>query len=282
LPKTSATGVGRAIPREEAEGWLTESFRWIDIVSRIRLKPSLKGVSAATVKAVAFRIAIYADSDGTRVLAGVSRLALVCELDYKTVKKALAVLRSYGLLTKVGTASGPLGGRKYSADEYWLTTPPDLMERLKMWSPGRLDEEVAKLRAANKGVAGARRPRNCVDNSSQEGELRGASDPATTSPPSGVAGTFGTGGEELRGNLGKSCGDSTTPLPTTDRAPSLLTDHDHPFDLDSPCSSTESGEDRISGGSYNHDTKTCGRSGCLGGCILIAGELIRCECGGPA
>lgn len=207
---------------------------WVDVVSRIRLdtaKVNGPKVAARTVKAVAWRIAWFADGlDGTRVFPGPARLAVVCELDYKTVKRTYAVLRALALLTQVAYGRGPQGSRPRKADEYRLTIPPDLLDRVTVLSPLELDREIELVREANRaiqttGVRGTPVPRNShtapVDNS----ELRGTECPATSERDRRVAGHWSPDDHELRGTGVPSCGVLESAIPTRDQI-TKNTDHD--------------------------------------------------------
>lgn len=98
---------------------------WTDLIRRARL--------GSSAKAVAMMLANYADSDGTRIFPGLTRLAVECELSYKTVQAAMEKLRRVGLVERVRRA-----GRRGQADEYRLTIGPDLLEHLTVLSPSQV------------------------------------------------------------------------------------------------------------------------------------------------
>jgi hypothetical protein len=140
------------------------AYEWVAVVSGIRfgsVTVGKKTIAGRAIKAVAFRLAWYADGEnGTRVFPGPARLAVVCELDYNTVKRAYSVLRDMRLLTQVGYARGPRGDRQTPADEYRLTIPPDLLDHVHVLDPLQMDNEIERVKKANWGtrdrtVAGA-------------------------------------------------------------------------------------------------------------------------------
>lgn len=209
---------------------------WVDVVSRLRLDtvqtPKTK-VAARTIKAIAFRLAWWADgSDGTRVFPGPARIAVVCQVDYKTVKRVYEVLRDLRLITLVSAARGPQGKRSRVGDEYRLTIPSDLLDRVQCWSPLEMDREIERVREVHRGkrVAGERSPRNSttvdnpVDNSTED-ELRGNCGPATEDCDTEVAGKSSPADEELRGNPGSSCGETQYRIPSSDQN-TKSTNHD--------------------------------------------------------
>lgn len=107
---------------------------WTDIVRRARLGP--------TVKLVALVIASYANADGTKVFPGVARLAVQCEVDYRTVQRALAALRKAGLIEVVRRGARRAG----QSDEYRLIIAADVLERIEVPTPAA--ERVAIERTA--------------------------------------------------------------------------------------------------------------------------------------
>ncbi len=106
---------------------------WTDLVRRARL--------GRTVKAVALMIATYADADGTRVYPGIATLAVACEIDYKTVQKALAELRRVGLLRLVRRS-----GRRGQADVYRLVIAAELLDLVEVLDPNQFHLAADRLR----------------------------------------------------------------------------------------------------------------------------------------
>jgi hypothetical protein len=122
---------------------------WTDLLARIRfgtVKVAGKNITGATIKAVAGRLASYADSDGSRVRPGLPRLAVDLELDHGTVKRAVQLLARLGLLQRVRA-----GARPGHADEYQLAIPARLLEETEVWTPARHTTEVARVRQATRG-----------------------------------------------------------------------------------------------------------------------------------
>jgi hypothetical protein len=194
---------------------------WVDVVSRLRIPEGTgkKKVAARTVKGCAWRLAWWADGqDGTRVHPGTALIAVVCEVDYQTAKKVVAVLRGLGLLTLVRAARGPQGRRAVVADEYRLTLPENLLDRARVLSPTELRDEVQRVRDANAGkrVTGGTAARNSPADEMLPLQLRGEQSPATEGPEPGVAGEVSPPDPELRGELDPSCGGSSTPPSTSD------------------------------------------------------------------
>jgi len=100
-------------------------------------------------------LATYADADGSRVFPGTARLSVACEMDYRTTKRCLSVLRHLGLITPVRQVR-----RRGHAEEYQLTIPVDLLQRLEVLSPRQMEEEVERIREANRRTStGAARTR---------------------------------------------------------------------------------------------------------------------------
>jgi hypothetical protein len=127
------------------------NFRdWVEILARIRFgKVTIAGKTyrGAIVKAIAGRLACYADHDGTRVRPGIVRLAVDEEVTYRTARDVVAYLRQIGLLHLVRS-----GGR-LRADEFRLSLPVDLLERddLEVWSPTRQRREIELAQEAHRG-----------------------------------------------------------------------------------------------------------------------------------
>jgi hypothetical protein len=149
---------------------------WTDILARIRfgtVRIAGKTYSAARIKLVAHRLANYADSDGTRIHPGIARLAVDLEIEYRTVRDTLALLRRLGLIHRVRPATGR--GR---ADEYRLTLPLDLLDRddLDVWTPTHHAQHTQKVRDTHRGTS---RAPLCT---------RGPKDPAPTPAGAGTPG----------------------------------------------------------------------------------------------
>ncbi|TDD54549.1 hypothetical protein E1286_04990 [Nonomuraea terrae] len=121
-----------------------DPFEWRRIVRRCRL--------GATTKHVASVLADYASPDGSDVRPGNDRLVAVTELGEKTVRRALDKLRTVGLILRV--FEGSKQGRRALADEYRLTVPDDLSDRVEMLGP----DERAPVKVTGD------KPSNPVDN----------------------------------------------------------------------------------------------------------------------
>lgn len=111
---------------------------WTDVVKRARL--------GRTVKAVAFLVATYADSDGSRVFPGIARLAVEAEVTYNVAQGALGDLRKAGLLELVRH-----GTRRGESDEYRLILGPDLMDQVEVRSPTEVSVAIEAMRNQRRG-----------------------------------------------------------------------------------------------------------------------------------
>lgn len=111
-----------------------DRYEWIRLVRRCDL--STTGLSASAADHVAVTLAGFGNADGTKVFPGVKLLAKCTKRGERTVKRALARLRELELLTLVASGSRHGLGR---ADEYRLTYPEDLAERVPMLAPNMSD-----------------------------------------------------------------------------------------------------------------------------------------------
>jgi DNA-binding transcriptional ArsR family regulator len=119
---------------------------WVNVVRRGRLGP--------TVKLVALTIATYANPDGTSIFPGIARLAVQCEVDYRTARRALAALRSMGLIELVKRGARKLG----KSDEYRLILSASLLEHCEIPTPDA--EKVAIRHLAERERAGSSQRRS--------------------------------------------------------------------------------------------------------------------------
>ncbi|WIM97828.1 hypothetical protein ACTOB_001382 [Actinoplanes oblitus] len=111
------------------------------------MKIAGKSYTALRIKAVAERVASFADADGTRVRPGIARIAVDLETDYRTVRDVLSYLRRLGLVKVVRAG----GGTK--ATEYRLTLPVDLLDRddIEVWSPAKQALEIRRAQERHRG-----------------------------------------------------------------------------------------------------------------------------------
>jgi Helix-turn-helix domain len=107
-------------------------FEWERLIRRARLD--------ASVMLVALTLATYANGDGSSVKPGLKRLMNVTGYSKATICRALARLRELGLLGYVFQASKD--GREGTADEYQLTFPLDLFQRIEMLGPEEERPEI--------------------------------------------------------------------------------------------------------------------------------------------
>lgn len=129
---------------------------WVSVVRRARL--------GRTVKAVAFALALYANSDGRNVYPGIARLSVECELGPKVIKQSLKALRDAGLIAVVRAASRP-----GESSEYRLVFAEDLLERIEVPTPGM---HTLAIRDVSDSIRGKYRA----------GNLRGSGGPAGDEP----------------------------------------------------------------------------------------------------
>lgn len=133
-------------------------YEWEGVLRRLALPPSVKLVAAFCAQ--------YGNLDGAEVRPGVDRLALETTHDERTVRTAMTALRDLGLLTRVRCGSAQ--GRRGLADEYRLTIPDDVADRVADWNAHRGREPHGLVDDDQWGAhltRGARRPRaSPVDN----------------------------------------------------------------------------------------------------------------------
>lgn len=123
---------------QEAASWRY----WTNLLGRIRFgkqKVAGKTLSGLVIKAVAERIATYADRDGSRVRPGVARIAVDLETSHTTVRNAITVLERVGLLRLETKAT-----RNHAA-VYQLVISAELIENAELWSPDRYAAEIRIL-----------------------------------------------------------------------------------------------------------------------------------------
>src|SRR5260370_31570300 len=97
----------------------------------------------ATTTLVALLLASYADPDGTRIYAGVARLAIQGGLSYRTAQRELARLRAMGLIERMPRT----GARRGWMACYRLILAADLLDRCDVPTPAAEDPPVAALRS---------------------------------------------------------------------------------------------------------------------------------------
>jgi hypothetical protein len=114
-----------------------DRYEWIRLVRRCDL--STAGLSASAADHVAVTLAGFGNADGTKVFPGVKLLAKCTKRGGRTVKRALARLRELELLTLVASGSRHGLGR---ADEYRLTYPENLAERVPMLAPNMSESPI--------------------------------------------------------------------------------------------------------------------------------------------
>lgn len=126
---------------------------WVRVVGSVRFKglPEIKALAAqhrdvapSTVKAIAFRAALYADfRTGENMRPGAPLLAAECEVTVRTAEVVLRLLVDLGLLQVTRRGGGR--GRSGTSTEYRLTAPPVLLDRLTYRSPTVMGQEALDL-----------------------------------------------------------------------------------------------------------------------------------------
>jgi DNA-binding transcriptional ArsR family regulator len=110
-----------------------DRYEWERLLRRVRVSASAKHVGHAC--------ASYANADGTSIYPGTAKLAAVTGYTEKTVRVALKALRDVGLVQRV--REGRRAGRAALADEYRLTRPLDLIDRVHLLDVYESAESVA-------------------------------------------------------------------------------------------------------------------------------------------
>lgn len=131
------------------EPQLHKSGEWMKMFRRLRFGNARDGVRGATIKAVGTMLGTYANyKDGGRIRPGTARVAIDCEVDYRTAKRCIAILRDLGLIVLVQKAD-----RRGYSDVYCLGWPQDLVSRpeVDVWDPDRYELEIALVREKHRG-----------------------------------------------------------------------------------------------------------------------------------
>lgn len=182
----------RSVTRFEWER-IIRSVRWRGVVSGgggidAKGRRTRGDVSPQAVRDISFTFAQAGNADGSQVWPGDLTVSIWSEADIKLVKAVREALIFYNLLTFVRARSRREGG----GDEYRLTCPDDLMDRLTVWGPLEMrraaDEHRAKERARKEKAAAKRAQRTGSDGpgtADQVDAVPGPMDPVQ--PPAGDA-----------------------------------------------------------------------------------------------
>jgi hypothetical protein len=115
---------------------------WLNMVRRMRFNGLVPGVAGRILKCVAFELAACADYvNGGEVRPGVARIAVECEIDYRTAKRCVAAIRDLGLIRLVRS-----GARRGHSDVYQLTMPADILDRLPVLTPSEVERAIEDIR----------------------------------------------------------------------------------------------------------------------------------------
>jgi hypothetical protein len=129
--------VTRKLAPEPPEGVAAaERNEWERVWRRVVADPA--------IKLVGWTAASWAEPDGTRIFPGARLLAATTGLSETTVKNALAVIRQSGLIWRY--VEGSKHGRGGLADEYRLTIPDDILDRVPMLTPDYEPTGTGRLR----------------------------------------------------------------------------------------------------------------------------------------
>jgi len=139
----------------------TGTLEWTRVIRSVRFEKIVPGtkagtfVKSTTVKAVALALASYANvKTGRKVHPGIARLAADCEVGYNVASRVVAGLRDLGLIERTRRAVRR-GARtdRLRADEYRLTLPEDLLERVTVPTPSDYLKIAARLARPHRTVA---------------------------------------------------------------------------------------------------------------------------------
>jgi hypothetical protein len=209
-------------------------YEWEQIVRRARLTGAIRGssrtgkngkatrggLSAATVKAVAFAYASYADDKGREVRPGDATIAVGLECGLKTVRAVKALLLELGLMQTVRAASR---GR---AEEYRLTLPADLLERLEVLTPGQFEMAAHGVRSAARGRRGTPTPVEPEELGWSAGHPQQGAWGGPPDTPNRVARESGGAPQKAMGwSGGPTWGGPPDPRTDQDRTSTTTTDH---------------------------------------------------------
>ncbi|MGC4769224.1 hypothetical protein ACLQ25_09615 [Micromonospora sp. DT44] len=137
-------------------------FEWEQIINRARLaglitgngRGTRGGVSGAAFKAVAHVWATHADPDGASIYPGDATVAVEAEVGLKVAQAVKRKMVEIGLTEKVRARAR----RQHRGDEYRLTLPTDLLDRVDVLTPAQLKvlavAEYEKQRGSRGGSTG--------------------------------------------------------------------------------------------------------------------------------
>ncbi|MFG2071109.1 hypothetical protein ACGFKZ_30055, partial [Micromonospora tulbaghiae] len=246
----ASMSTGSPISVQEQHDTRAERFTWERIVQGIRWRgvigpggKLLVGPNAATlnrnaagkvtrgavspqaVRAIAFVLAGHADQDGSRVMPGDKRLAVLAECDEKQVKDVRTAFVALGLLALVSAGNRRAGG----GNCYRLAIPVGLLDGpLVYLGPEEVRGEIEALRGAERARRDAynEKRRTGSDGPVTETDVPGPMDPVHTEAPESRTGSDGppelsrTGSDGPRepGPLDRRTTHDHPPTPTTQMA----------------------------------------------------------------
>ncbi|MDP9792561.1 hypothetical protein J2S43_001073 [Catenuloplanes nepalensis] len=205
---------------EKRELHAVSRWEWERVVLRARLRGLIPargkrgGVAASTFRGIALVLASHADADtGGRIWPGDATVAVEAEVGIQVVQAVRRTLVALGLLYRVRARSRG----QHEGDEYQLTLPSDLLERLEVLSPATVRTTAAALYAARRGP---RRPANGTPTSTPPPPGVGVPpDPPHPADDGSPGGSDGSGNQRPGGSDGGTVGDpaarDTSPVPAT-------------------------------------------------------------------
>ena len=133
---------------------------WTDVIRRARLDALMtsghKGrfIKGSTHKLVALTVASYSDANGQRVFPGIARVAADAEITYNVAERCIAGLRELGLIQLVRRAVRRAArSERERTDEYRLTLPPDLLEKISLPTPSDYLKVIARIARPHRSPA---------------------------------------------------------------------------------------------------------------------------------
>jgi hypothetical protein len=195
-------------------------FEWEQIINRARFsgfiqgngKGTRGGVSGAAFKAVALVWATHADPDGTNIWPGDATVAVEAEVGLKVAQAVKRAMVEIGLTEKVRSRSR----RQHRGDEYRLTLPTDLLDRVEVLTPAALKvaaiTEYEKRRGKRGGSTGP------LTGPVGEQFVGDPVDPPHAEPAETCGGSDGTTDDGCGGSDGTSVGGPLDRDTTQDRA----------------------------------------------------------------
>jgi len=258
-----------------------DRFEWEQIVLRARWtgvitgkvgttgKTTRGGVSPAAIRAVCWAIVSHANPDGTRVYPGDATLAVEAEVGVQIAQQVKRKLVDFGLIEKVRSRAR----RQRRGDEYRLTLPTDLLERLRVLSPAAVQAaavDVYERRRGKRGGSdgsptgpGVGGPMDPPQDGSDDA-VGGPMDPPREPDDNSRGGSNGTPTDVCGGSNGTHVGDPMA-RDTNPETPQVTTDHptlDKTFVRPSPFRARDAADEPDSSDGVNEPSDPPRPAGC--------------------